>query len=288
LRDDFGLADLFGVHYRGQMPDETELAPWTITNSGEENSNRTQCKYLVAGVHPIVDDPLIASSRATEVVRAYRRGEPKGYDLPYPGPAFRVEADADVEAVLSEAFQQPGVSWPVITARNYGKGRVVYIAANLGFHYASHWTYPFIRRLQTNAVRWAAGANEPPVRIDTLLQVHATLFRQHDPERLVIHLLNSPSPQGYPPMTRQSWGGYRAALSPGNAASASLDDVYFTAFGRMREDLAPVYDICVRLHGTFKRIYTAPDDVTLTAVVKDGWSEVVVPRLEAHLMVVAE
>jgi len=67
-----------------------------------------------------------------------------------------------------------------------------------------------------------------------------------------------------------------------------LRDVYFTSFGRMREELAPVHNIRVRIRGEFKRIYTAPDNVTLAPAVKDGWSEVVVGRLDAHLMVVAE
>jgi len=285
---DFRLADLFGVHFRGTMPNETVLEPWSATNIGLEQANGVLCKYLIASDHEIVNDPLIRGSRAVEVVPAYRRGEPKGYDIPYPGPMFRVEADNGVDAVLSEAFQEPGVSWPMITARNYGKGRVVYIAANLGLHYASQWTYPFVRRLQTNSVRWAAGANEPFVQIETLLQVHATLFHQRNPDRLIVHLLNSPSPQGYPPMTRQSWAGYKAAVDHADVDPSSLRDVYFTSFGRMREELAPVHNIRVRIRGEFKRIYTAPDNVTLAPAVKDGWSEVVVGRLDAHLMVVAE
>jgi len=267
---DFDLADLFGVHFREAMPDETILAPWSVTHAGEELPNKTNCKFLKVREHPIVDDELIKTSRSIEVVPAFRRGKPSGFDLPYPGPAFRVGADSGVTSVLEETFQQPETAWPVMTARQYGKGRVVYIAANLGFHYAGHWSYPFVRRLQTNAVRWVAQDNLPPVQVESPHQVHTTLFRQRVLDRLIVHLLNSPSPQGYPPMTRQTWDGY------------------FTSFGRMREDIAPVYDIRVRFRGEFKRISIAPGDLTLATKFEDGWTEVNVPRLNVHIMVVAE
>ena len=97
-----------------------------------------------------------------------------------------------------------------------------------------------------------------------------SLFRQHHPERLIVHLLNAPAPQGFPPMTRQTWEGH------------------FTSFGRMREDLAPVHDIRVRLRGRFARVYAAPGRTPLPQRVRHGWTEVSVPRLDTHIMVVAE
>lgn len=269
-RSDFGLADLFGVHYRGAMPDVTELPAWVATLTGKELPNSMKFKFLQFGKHPIIDDPIIRDTRAEEAVPAFRRGRPEGYDLPYPGAMFRVEADRGVKTVLSEMYQQPGRQWPMMTTRTFGKGRVVYIAANLGFQYAGHWTWPFVRRLMTNAVRWAAGDQLPPVQVDSLLQVHPTVYQQSDPNRLVVHLLNSPVPQGYPPMTRQTW------------------ESYMTSFGRMREDLAPVFDIKVRLRGRYGKIYTAPDHKTLTQRYRDGYTHVTVPRLDTHIMVVAE
>ncbi len=284
---DFRLADLLGVHYRGIMPDETNLPSWYAEHSDALLPNKSKCKYLTLSDHEIVADPLIRAAHSYEVVPAYRRGTPRGVGLAYPGPMLRVSAEAGVEAVLSEAFQDPGTEWPLITTHTYGKGRVAYIAANLGFHYASHWSYPFVRRMQANAVRWAAGDNLPPVQVESLLQVHPTVYRQREPDRLVVHLLNAPNAQGYPPNTRQSWGGYAAALDP-NASDEALKDTYFKSFGRIREDLAPVHNIRLKLRGTFRRIYTAPGNVTLTPTIADGWSEVVVPSLDTHIMVVAE
>ncbi|HEY3333051.1 MAG TPA: beta-galactosidase trimerization domain-containing protein [Capsulimonadaceae bacterium] len=287
-RPDFALADLLGVHYVEPMPDETVLTPWYASHDGVEQPSKTRCKFLNANSHPIVNDQLIRDTLSTEVVPAFRRGTPSSFSLPYPGQALRVEADPGVDVALYEASQQPGTAWPFLTTRQYGKGRVVYIAANIGFQYASHWSYPFVRRLQTNAVRWAAGANEQPVQIESLLQVHATLFRQPEQGRLIVHLLNSPAPQGYPPMTRQTWGGYKAATEPWNTDPAVLRDVYMTSFGRMREELAPVHDVKVRLRGEFKRVTQEPTGIELTTTVANGWTEVTVPKLDVHCMVVAE
>jgi len=169
--------------------------------------------------------------------------------------------------VVWEEQQTPGTRWPVMSVRQFGKGRVVYCSANLCFQYSSHWTWPFVRRLITNAVRWAAGDNPPPFEVDGLLQIQATLFRQG--KRLVLHLLNAPGPQGYPPNTIRWWE-------------------YYTPSGRQTEDIAPAIDTRVRLRGEFATVYLAPGRQTLRTTFVNGFTEVVVPRLDTHLMVVAE
>ncbi len=282
---DFRLADLFGVHFQGELPSKLALPDWLSGHDGSGAPNSIGCNFMKLEDHPITNDPLIRESYSHEVIPAFRRGKPRQAQLAFPGPMFCVRPDSGVSSVLSEEFQNPGQSWPLISTREYGKGRVVYMASDLGFQYASHWTYPFVRRLQTNAVRWATGDSVPPVVIESLLQVHATLYRQKSPERLVVHLLNSPSPQGYPPMTRQSWGQHSQRHGPIDAPER---DIYFTPFGRMREDLAPVHDIKVCLRGTFKRVYSAPQNIDLPTEVVNGYTQVTVPQLDVHLMVVAE
>jgi hypothetical protein len=270
-QDDFALADLLGVHFRGRMPEQTTLPTWvTLLPDGQPAPNVVKAKLLRLGRHPIAADPLLRETKMVEVVPEFRRGRPEAFTLAYPGEMLRVTPDADTQTVVWEEFQQPGVRWPFITARRYGKGRVVYLAANLGFQYAGHYTWPYVRRLICNAARWAAGRQPPPFQVESLLQVQATLFEQADPARRVLHLLNAPNPQGYPPFTRQTWEGY------------------FTSFGRQREDLAPVTDIAVRLRGRFSRVYLAPGRQRLPARFAGGWTSVVVPRLDTHAMVVAE
>jgi hypothetical protein len=268
---DFALADLLGVRFRGRMPEDTAFPSWAEDmQTRVPAANGIKAKLLRCARHPIVDDAVIRDTRSIEVVPEFRRGWPADFALAYPGEMLRVEAAAGVEPVLWEEFQQPGVRNPFMTARSFGKGRVVYCAANLGFQYASHYSWAYVRRLIANAVRWSAGRRPPPFRIEGLLQVQATLFRQADPDRLVLHLLNAPDPQGYPPFTRQTWHGH------------------FTSFGRQREDIAPVLEVRVQLRGRFARVRLEPEGRTLRSTYARGWTEVVVPRLDTHALVVAE
>jgi type 1 glutamine amidotransferase len=268
---DFALADLLGVHFKGRLEEKTPLPSWdTIVQTGEETPNSIRSKLIVLGDHEIVNDDLIRETLMTEVVPAFRRGHPTEYTLSYPGEMLKVEADADTKMIAWEQYQEPGRQWPFMTVREVGKGRVVYLAANLGFQYASHWTWPYVRRLLANAVRWAAGGHKPQFEVDSLLQVQATLFRQKNPRRTVLHLLNAPDPQGFPPFTRQTWEGY------------------FTSCGRQREDIAPVTDIRVRLLGNFRKIYMAPGGEKLAVGQVGEYAEVTVPRLDTHCMVVGE
>jgi hypothetical protein len=266
---DFALADLLGVHFHGRLDEHTAFDPWvTVLHTGEAVPSRLKAKLLRCGRHPIADDPLLRDTRMIEVVPEFRRGWPADYTLAYPGEVLRVSAEPGTTPVVWEEFQQPGTRNPFLTVRRHGKGRVVYCAANLGFQYCSHYTYPYVRRLIASAVRWAAGRQAPTFQVEGPLQVQATLFRQS--ARRVLHLLNAPAPQGYPPFTRQTWHDH------------------FTSFGRLREDLPPVMDLRVRLPGRCRRVRLEPAGMALRQRFRDGWTEVTVPRLDTHALVVAD
>jgi hypothetical protein len=270
-RPDFELADLFGVHYRGQLADVTELPPVAgDIREGTSYPNRQPLKFIKLGEHPLyAGDPVIRAARSVYAVPEYRRGMPPDYDFVYPEAVLKVEAEHGVCVAAWEATQEPGQIWPVVTTRTYGKGRVVYIAANLGFQYCSHHTWPHVRRLLTNAIRYAAGDRLPPCAAQGPLQVQMTVFRQPELNRTVVHLLNDPAPHGYPPFTKQEW------------------DRHFTNFSRYKEDVVPVFDLPVRLRGRFKRVYTVPGG-ELPVTVDGDYTVVRVPRLDTHLMVVGE
>ena len=50
--------------------------------------------------------------------------------------------------------------------------------------------YQYQRRLISNAVRWAAAANKPPVKVDAPLCVQAAFYTQKGGKRTIVHLLN--------------------------------------------------------------------------------------------------
>jgi hypothetical protein len=271
LRDDFSLADLFGVHYRGEMAEITELPSWWgDLRRGGTYPNQARMKFLALGDHPIVQDELIRQSAAVEAVAPFLRGKPSDYPLAYFGQMLKVEPEPGVESVLWEGLQEPGTHRPLITTRNFGKGRVVYVAGDFAPLQLGRVTHSYIRRLIGNAVRFAAGNRPAPFGVKAPLHVQATIFRQTQKSRVILHLLNAPTPAGLPPFTREEWKGR------------------FPSTVRAQEEIVPVHDIEVRLLGEFKRVYTAPDRHALAMRFEDGYAHVRVPKLETHLMIVGE
>ncbi len=271
LREDFELADLLGVHYRGKLAEQTALPSLAgDLRAGTSYPGSTPLKFIKRGEHPLyAGDPVIASVRSIYAVPAYRRGMPEDYDFVYPDTVLKVEAESGTAVAAWEETQDPGSRHPFATVRTFGKGRVVYLAANLGYQYCSHHTWPHVRRLLTKAVRYAASDRLPPFVVEGPMQLQATLFRQPARDRTILHLLNDPSPHGFPPFTKQQW------------------DRYFCNFSRAKEDLAPLFDIPVRLLGRFSRFFTVPGEELETTF--DGtYTSSVVPRLETHVMVVGE
>lgn len=259
---DFALADVLGVHYAGTLAPVTRVAPfYGDRRAGLAAPNELRYKMLRFGDHPIIRDPLIQDAPAEEVLPAYRRGPPAGYDLAWPGPMLKVRVEAEAQAALFEGVQEPGAEWPMLVTRRYGRGRVVYLAGEPGRQHVDTVTWPYVRRLLGNAVRWAAGPARPPFKVKAPLHVQATLFRQERERRVVLHLLNDPAPKGLVP--------YR-----------------ILAFQRHQEASLPVRDIEVALLGRFKRAYLVPGRTPLRMRFAGGYTWLSVPELHTHTMVV--
>lgn len=264
IQKDFKLADLFGVHYAGELQETTEVEPWLgDIRDAVEIPNRPKIKFLALGKHQIIDDPVIKEAYSIEVAKDYLRGFPSKYLLVYPDPMLKVKPEKDANMVLWEGIQDKGKKWPLIVTRKYGKGRVVYIAAELGRQYNSAFTWPYVRRLLTNSIHFAIGEKRPPCGCQAPLHVQMTLFCQPEKKRMILHLLNDPNPKGLPP--------YRLHL-----------------FQRPKEEVVPVYNIKVWLRGYFKRVYLVPERKNLKVTRSKGYTSVIVPRLDTHIMIIGE
>ena len=224
-RDDFGLADVFGAHFKGT---EDYSARWPHYPKWTE---------LYVGVtkpdlHPITDDPVVRSS--------YRRGSDR---LQYLGWMTNVEA-ASGATKLGRRLTVP-VEWPFVVLNSPGKGRSAYFAADVGQAYFIA-PYPYQRRLITNAARWAAGeGNSPPVKVAAPLCVQATFYTQDDGRRTVVHLLNEINtsadralPENNPPQREETvpLAGIKVTLANKNASAA------FQEPGHLPLPLTPVAD----------------------------------------------
>jgi hypothetical protein len=144
----------------------------------------------------------------------------------------------------------------------YGAGQSVYMAADMGQAYFIA-PYPYQRRLITNAVRYAAGANGPTVRVYAPLCVQAAYYTQSAGKRTIVHLLNEVNTNA------------NRALPENNPS--------------VREEVLPIVDI--RLSVANKGITTAfqePGHLALPLKRTPAGVEVTVPRLDVHSMVVFE
>jgi hypothetical protein len=152
---------------------------------------------------------------------------------------------------------------PCVSMGEQGAGRVVYMSA--GFDAANYsYCYPYERVLFSQAIKWAA-RTPPPVAVEAPMCIQNTVFRQKDAagERLVVHLFNG--------LNTTSDHGQPEADVP------------------LREEAVPVGGIKVRFHRlSAKRIHLEPEGVDLTPAPQGDWTEVTVPPLAVHSMVVVE
>ena len=239
--DDFGLADVFGARFKGT---EDFSARWP-------NYPKWVELYLgLAGpdLHPIYDDPVIRSN--------YRRGSDR---VQYIGWMTNVEVAPGATA-KGRRLSAPK-EWPLLVLNQPGQGKSVYFAADMGQAYFIA-PYQYQRRLLTNAVKWAAGANQPPVRVEAPLCVQAAFYTQQEGRRMVVHLLNEVNTTA------------NRALPFNNPSE--------------REETLPVFGIKVSFRGPeVSSASQEPEHLSLPVKkVADG-VEVTVPRLDVHSMVVA-
>ena len=138
-RDDFALADLFGVHYRGLLPAKArtvEFANQAVSDSFRRDRNDLEDA-----------EPHVAVSIGSATVAAWLKAD-------------------DV----------PAESAPAVLTQPVGKGRVVYLPGRLDAAQCETLS-PGTERLFANAVRWLAH-DELPVRVEASGIVGVSLYQQ--------------------------------------------------------------------------------------------------------------
>lgn len=257
IRDDFALASLLGVSFRG--------VPSTAGKPGEIDVNFAKAigpdyweKRKGAFETRFLDEPLKGDAALTQLI-----GDGP---VTFRGPALAVEAGEGAKAIatIRPVGSPESADLPAIVVREVGKGRVAYLAAGLDAAcYA--YAYPYQREVLGRLVRWAAGG-EPPVRVEAPMCVHVTLTRQQkDGARLVVQLFNDVNTTAF--------------------HALPTEDV------PLREETIPITGIRVTFGPEYRptRIHLEPMGHELaTEPAPGGGVSVVVPRLEVHAMVVAE
>lgn len=250
-QEDFGLADVFGAHfkgtddYSGRWPN---FDPWVQIYLG----------IISPDLHEICNDPVITSN--------YRYENGKQYDrLNYIGWMTNVEP---VTGAVKLGRRLAAVEWPFIVLNepgsisSVGKGRSAYFAEDIGQAYFIA-PFQYERKLISNAVRWAAGSNKSPVRVDAPLCVQTAFYTQNNGKRKIVHLLNEVNTNA------------NGALPENNPSE--------------REEVIPISDIKVTLND--KNVSTAfqePGHTAMPVKKTDDGVEVTIPLLYIHSMVVFE
>jgi hypothetical protein len=258
-RSNFALADLFGVDYEGRPSSPTKRVEldknFAILVNDQYWADRQGAAEMRWGAGDILTSELIADPRLTRVVN--------GVQASFKGPMVRM---SDARPPMKRAmimFPEGRDPIPAVVMGEQGKGRVVYMAA--GFDAANFsYAYPYERVVMARALQWAAH-EPPPVAIDAPMCIQSTVYRQKDAQgdRLVVHLfngINSASDHGLP-----------------------------EADVPLREEAVPVAEIKARFHKLRpRRIHLEPQGLELTPVVRQQWTEVALPPLAVHSMVVVE
>jgi hypothetical protein len=165
-RENFGLADIFGVNYRGQLG-----------------------KDSVHGIVYVSQDPLLEREFGPVISFAGEESE------------VSTRPDARVEVLCSRSNlkgERPLDNFdskvnydsgePAITLCRFGKGKAIYISGDVGEGY-QHNPYPVLKRFVARLV----GRTPAPIEVEApkVIEVTAAL---RGPKELMIHLLNNPTP----------------------------------------------------------------------------------------------
>ena len=258
-RQDFALADVLGVHYGGAISADSPQ-----TDELDVNFTKGLDEAFWEKRKSIFDLRLEAAGPLADV----RLGKLVGRDaVTLKGPAVRVRLDEGAAATATiwpKGADEKQLASPAIITRQFGKGRVVYLAAGIDSAYYSY-AYPYQRLLLASAIHWAAHAS-PPVEVQAPMCVHATAFRQQRDgrQRLLVHLYNDVNTTAFHGLPN--------------------DDV------PLREETLPIHNIGVTLNGYLAaRITLQPENKELSWVQHElGVFSVTVPRLDVHSIVVVE
>ena len=264
-RADFGLGDLLGVSYREPINYNTTFVQLAANS--------------LIGAGLATESPLSLATRQLKV---------------------EAQPDTDIAAWVTVPLVDYGlaprrITWgdpppgmqtahPAVTTRQYGKGRVVYIAGLPERAYFQRH-YLHCRQLLLNAIRWAA-ATAPLVQLEGGAGLKLTTFRQQgstrdalpggsgSPEsRLVVNIVNLQAVPGH------------------EVKQGAVEGAGKLNWAYPIEEIVPAHDVRLKIanhgHG-HPRVYLAPEGEELAFDLEDGWIQVSVPTVHYHAMIVVE
>ena len=172
-RDDFGLADLFGLSFAGRIDGPLQNSYLSL-DADPATGKR----------HPVLDGLEDASRIINGVFRIQVR---PGVDFPSPITLIPSYPDLPMEDVYPRV---PRTDSRELYLREVGRGRVVYFPWDID---RTFWEVLCVDhgRLIRNAIRWAAN-EAPPVEVEGPGVLDVTVWRQRS--SMTVHLVNLTNP----------------------------------------------------------------------------------------------
>ena len=258
-RNNFALADVFGVDYKGLLTttaDQTEQLDVNFAQAiGADYWEKRK------NVFDFRQDPQSWLNQGK--MRTYVNDQP----VTFKGPAVHVasqSSDQNRPATLRIKSSPDAAEFPGVVTREFGKGRVVYFAAGLDAAYYLY-SYPYQRLALKHAMTWAANES-PPIQVTAPMCVHSTVMRQtrDHGDRLIVHLYND--------------------LNTTAHHALPIDDV------PLREETVPIHNIRITIDARYpvKRVLQQPEGIELPVTRTANGVSITVPELDIHTMVVVE
>ena len=176
-RDNFGLADVFGLDYSDSRGGAGDYAVIYVPH--DEALSQEFGRIICFGgqeagiyVRPSEDVQVLCTRSNLKARHVYRKGkriDQKALD------AFDPKIDFDSLE-------------PTVTVHKFGKGQAFYVSGDVGGAYMNN-PYPPLKRFVSNLVR----RTPPPIDIDAPQCIEATAVMRN-PDQLMVHLLNNPTP----------------------------------------------------------------------------------------------
>lgn len=212
---------------------------------------------LGRAAHEIVDTPAIAEAGEPSQGYAERRPYAEFFCAHPARTAGLVHTRAD-EGVASVPLTGAGGGHSTLHARGWDAGRAVFFPPNIGQGYFTY-NHPVARALMIRAVAWSAGR---PAALETSAPMALQTVMYRKDQAALVHLVNDNS-------------------SYGRAAAPNPE-----AYACFRDEVLPVRDIRIAVRGEFKQATLLPGGASLAVLAREGLSEVVVPEVRIHALVV--
>ena len=251
-RDNFALADVLGVDYKGAqddgaahaviyVPHDQEIRRefgYVVCFSGEESSVR---------LRSVAELEVLCTRSNLRAEPPWKSGVPWGKE---PLDDFDPTENYD-------SFE------PTVTLNRYGKGQAIYISGDIGSAYMNN-PYPPLKRFLAHLVK----RKKPPLEIEAPEAIEVTAAHRNCGE-LMLHLINNPTP-----------------LLPWRSADNPWVGQDMTTFFALHE-VNPIHNITIRFNDFKVRSVRLPlQDGFLKFTGKP--TTVVVPEVELHEVLLVE